>query len=134
MRIVTFVTADAAVRDPNSGKVSLLGLFRQIYVAQFPSVRKRIALFIVVESDGPEDVGPHQIRIAWTDDDAEMSHAVEGTIGIGKDAHGVPHQHEVNFDIDEMVLQKEGQIRFDVSLDGELAGSTVISVVSIGAK
>ena len=132
VKIVTMLTADSAFRDPNTGKLNLLGLFRTIYSQSFPAKHKHMTLVIVVESEGSEDTGSHQIRIEWTNDDASESNAIEGTIQLGQSIAAIPSQAEVIVNIEDFALAVPGQYRFDVSLDGgDILGSSVVNVARL---
>ena len=132
MKIAMFAMVDSAFRDPNTGKLNLLGLFRTIQVPGFPARHKHMALVIIIESDGPGDAGLHQIRIEWTNDDATESNAIEGTIQMRRSKAAIPAQAEIIVNIEDFSLNNPGQIRFDVSLDGgSVLASSVITVVRL---
>ena len=130
MKLLMMIAADYATFDPATGKLHILGLFRQIEAKQFPVVHPRICFVVKIEGDLSDKPNSHKLNVTLTDDDGEEIVNVEGPFDMPDSIHGISPECDVVMELNGLTFRKPGQYRFFVRLnDGEVEGSTAIQII-----
>jgi peptidyl-prolyl cis-trans isomerase B (cyclophilin B) len=87
LRLDFAVLADYALID-QQGKLSVLGIFQHVWVANFPAVHPRTHLVLRVRGRRTE-IGVHRIRIRFVDDAGAELLGGEGTVQFGEPRPGI---------------------------------------------
>ena len=127
MEIDLALLADAATVDA-SGKLSILGIFDHIGVAQFPAQHGRITLILRFTA-GTSEIGSHEVHIRMSDPGGAEVLSLNGEIQLAggpsaRDGIRVPHI----LNLDGLVFTGPGMYSFDVKVDGEHHVSLPLSV------
>ena len=127
MEIDLAVLADAATIDA-SGKLSVLGIFDRIGVAQFPAQHGRVTLVLRFTA-GTSEMGSHEVHIRMSDPRGEEVLSLNGEMQLvggpaARDAIRVPHI----LNLDGLVFTGPGMYSFDVKVDGEHHVSLPLSI------
>ncbi len=127
MEIDLALLADAATIDA-SGKLSILGIFDRIGVAQFPAQHGRITLILRFTA-GTSEIGSHEVHIRMSDPGGAEVLSLNGEMQLvggpsARDVIRVPHI----LNLDGLVFTRPGLYNFDVKVDGEHHVSLPLSV------
>ena len=87
MKLDFAVVCDYAIVD-QYGKLSVLGIFQHIWVAQFPAVHPRLHLVLRLKGRRTE-VGEHRVRIRLTDTHGTEVLSGDGTVTLAEPPTGV---------------------------------------------
>lgn len=120
MQIVLASLADYALVD-QQGRLSVIGIFSQVWVAQFPAEHRRTHLVIRVIGRRTE-IGEHRIRIRFLDPDGRELFGGEGTFRFGEPPAGVTFVEAAVILAYDLPLPRPG--RYDVELTLDADGST----------
>jgi hypothetical protein len=114
------VIADYALID-QQGKLSVLGIFQHVWVAQFPAIHPRTHLVLRVKGRRTE-IGMHTMRIRFVDDAGTELLGGEGTVQFGEPPAGVVEVEAGAVLVFDVPLPAPGVYAFQIALDG---GDTV---------
>lgn len=117
MHIDVAVLADYALID-QGGKLSIMGLFRHVWVHSFPAVHPRTHLVLRVRGRRTE-IGAHPIRIRFLDGDSHEIMGGEGTVHFAEPPAGVTDVEAGAVLVFDVPLPAPGEYRFEIFLDGE---------------
>src|SRR3989442_3889191 len=107
---------DYALVD-QSGKMSVLGIFKHIWVPQFPAMHPRLHLVLRLKGKRTE-VGEHQVQIRLMDEeDAELLGG-SGTVNFAEPPAGVTEIEAAAVLVFDVPLPPAGQYRFEITVDG----------------
>lgn len=109
------------------GKVSVLGIFRNISVSDLPAQHPRMFVVAVLGLDA----GAHAVvvRLLGPDGRPAMQHAPEMTVHSSGDAQDV----NVIVELNNLSFASYGEYRFDLDVDGETVESLAVSIMQMGA-
>lgn len=108
--------ADYALIDQH-GKLSVLGIFHQIWVADFPATHPKVHLVLRVRGRRT-DIGTHRMRIRFVDaDDTELAGG-EGSVQFGEPPSGVTDVEAGAIFVFDLPLAKAGEYAFEITLEG----------------
>ena len=106
------------------GKVSIVGVFRNISVTGLPAQHPRMFLVAILGLDA----GTHQVvvRLRKPDGGQSMPNAPELSVNAiaGQDVNVIVELNNLSFDT-------FGTHRFDLDIDGETAGALPVSIVQM---
>jgi len=108
------VLADYALID-QQGKLSVLGIFQHVWVAQFPALHPRTHLVLRVRGRRTE-IGEHRIRIRFVDDLDQELMGGEGTVQFGEPPAGVTEVEAGAVLVFDVPLPRAGTYAFDIRL------------------
>jgi len=118
MQIDLATVCDYAVID-QFGKLSIMGIFSHIWVAQFPAVHPRTHLVLHLKGRRTE-VGEHRVRIRFVDDaDNEIING-EGTVNFAEPPAGVLDIAAGCILVFDIPFPKAGKFRFLIVIDDDL--------------
>lgn len=127
--------ADAATVQPG-GKINSLGIFDRIRVPEFPVRHGRIALVMRLATTAP-DAGEHKAVIRLMGPEGEQVLSLDGNLQVGAATGPDPDAvtripHVLN--LDRIVFKTPGHYKFEVVIDGDLAGSVPLILEERKAK
>ena len=121
MHVDFAVLADYALID-QQGKLSVLGIFQHVWVAQFPAVHPRTHLVLRVRGRRTE-IGEHRIRIRFVDGEGKELIGGEGTVQFGEPPAGVTEVEAGAVLVFDVPLAVPGTYAFEITL-----GESVLAV------
>jgi hypothetical protein len=113
------VLADYALFD-QQGKLSVMGMFRHVWVGGYPAVHPRTHLVLRLRALRGE-VGEHAIRIRFLDDEDNELLGGEGAVHFGEPPAGVTDVEAAAVLVFDVPLPRPGEYRFVISVDGRPA-------------
>lgn len=114
MHVDFAVLADYALID-QQGKLSVLGIFQHVWVAQFPAVHPRTHLVLRVRGRRTE-IGEHRIRIRFVDASGRELIGGEGTVQFGEPPAGVTEVEAGAVLVFDVPLAGPGTYAFEIAL------------------
>ncbi|HEX9728403.1 MAG TPA: hypothetical protein VGA37_07870 [Gemmatimonadales bacterium] len=125
MKIDFAVVCDYALID-QFGKLSVLGIFQHIWVAQFPTVHPRLHLVVRMKGKRTE-IGEHRLDIRVTDAAGAETLSGTGMITFNEPPAGVLEIEAGTVLAFDVPFDHEGRYQFEISVDGTL--DTVVPIV-----
>ena len=119
MQLDFAVLADYALIDQH-GKLSVLGLFQNVWLSGFPAVHPRTHLVLRVRGRRTE-IGTHMIRIRFIDEEGVEHLGGEGTVEFGEPPAGVIEVEAGAVLVFDVPLPQAGNYWFEIAIDGEQA-------------
>jgi hypothetical protein len=116
MHIDFAVLADYALIDQH-GKLSVLGMFQNVWVPAFPAVHPRTHLVLRVRGSRTE-IGNHKIAIRFVDEHGAEHLGGEGTVEFGEPPAGVTQLEAGAVLVFDVPLPHPGNYWFDIAIDG----------------
>ncbi len=116
MHIDFAVLADYALIDQH-GKLSVLGMFQNVWVPRFPAVHLRTRLVLRVRGLRTE-IGSHKITIRFVDEHGAEQLGGEGTVEFGEPPAGVTQLEAGAVLVFDVPLPHPGSYWFDIAIDG----------------
>lgn len=116
MHIDFAVLADYALIDQH-GKLSVLGMFQNVWVPRFPAVHLRTHLVLRVRGLRTE-IGSHKITIKFVDEHGAEHLGGEGTVEFGEPPAGVTQLEAGAVLVFDVPLPHPGSYWFDIAIDG----------------
>ena len=126
MKIDFAVACDYAVVD-QYGKLSVLGIFQHIWVAQFPAVHPRLHLVLRLKGRRTE-IGEHRVRIRLHDEDESEIMRGDGTVTFSEPPAGVVEIEAGCVLVFDVPFQKPGRYTFEITVDDEVKSEVPITV------
>ncbi len=131
MRIDFAVVADYALID-RFGKLSVLGVFQNVWVASFPAVHPRVHLVIRLKGTRTE-VGEHPIKINFADSSGKQLISGDGTVNLSEPPAGVLEVEAGAILVFDVPLPEPGRYQFEISIDSTMH-TTVPLIAARAAK
>ncbi|HUT34311.1 MAG TPA: hypothetical protein VNE39_12570 [Planctomycetota bacterium] len=114
--VLALVLCDQIIRDEQSHKPYLLGVFSVIYAGKFPALHRNSAMYLAITNGRGKY--QTQLRLVFAETEEELMVA-EGQI----DFRDPLQVFEVSFQLPPLPLPTPGKYRFDLLCDGMLCGS-----------
>lgn len=111
--------ADYALFD-QQGKLSVMGLFRHVWVQGFPAVHPRTHLVLRLRGRRTE-IGEHQLRIRFLDAEGHELLGGEGTVRFGEPPAGITDVEAAAVLVFDIPLPRAGAYRFEITVNGKPA-------------
>ncbi len=131
MKIDFAVVADYALID-RFGKLSVLGVFQNVWVASFPAVHPRVHLVIRLKGTRTE-VGEHPIKINFADSSGKQLISGDGTVNLSEPPAGVLEVEAGAILVFDVPLPEPGRYQFEISIDSTMH-TTVPLIAARAAK
>ncbi|HEX9581486.1 MAG TPA: hypothetical protein VF970_10315 [Gemmatimonadales bacterium] len=126
MKLDFAVVCDYALVD-QYGKLSVLGIFQHIWVAQFPALHPRLHLVLRLRGKRTE-VGEHPVRIRLRDAAGTEILGGNGTVVFAEPKAGITEVEAGAVLVFDVPFPHAGTYTFEITLDGELQASVPITV------
>lgn len=94
-----------------------MGIFEHVWAAKFPTEHRRTHLVLRVRGRRTE-IGVHQLRIRFVDDQGAVLLGGEGTVRFGEPPAGVQDVEATAVLVFDVPLPRPGRYAFEVALDG----------------
>lgn len=131
MNVALAVVCDHALID-QSGKLSVIGIFERIWVAQFPAVHPRLHLVLRLKGRRTE-IGDHPIVIRLLSPDGGEVLRGDGLVQIGEPPAGVTEVEAGAVLAFDVPLERPGTYQFEITVDGEPAAAVPVAVSQMPA-
>ena len=125
MQVVLAALADYALVD-QAGRLSVIGIFSQVWVQGFPAEHRRTHLVIRVIGKRTE-IGEHKIRIRFLDPEDRELFGGEGTFRFGEPPAGVTFVEAAVILAYDLPLPTPGRYNVMLEVDGENAAQLPLS-------
>jgi hypothetical protein len=132
MNIEAFILCDAATDQ--MGKLNILGAFDHLFAQNLPAKHPACAIVGRIRFERPEE-GDHKIKVQMIDEDAKpVGPKLDGTMNIrfSADVDSAVSNFIVN--VHGLQLDKYGQYRIDLSIDGQMKASLPFYVMEPPAQ
>jgi hypothetical protein len=126
MRLEFAVVCDYAIVD-QYGKLSVLGIFQHIWVAQFPALHPRLHLVLRLRGKRTE-VGEHPVRIRLCDEAGVEILNGSGTVVFAEPAAGITEVEAGAVLVFDVPFPHAGRYAFEVTVDREVQATVPLTV------
>jgi hypothetical protein len=126
MRLDFAVVCDYAIVD-QYGKLSVLGIFQHIWVAQFPALHPRLHLVLRLKGKRTE-VGEHPVRIRLRDEAGAEILAGNGTVVFAEPAAGVTEVEAGAVLVFDVPFPHAGRYVFEIAVDRDVQATVPLTV------
>jgi len=126
MRIDFAVVCDYALVD-QYGKLSVMGMFQHIWVAQFPALHPRLHLVLRLKGKRTE-IGTHQVKIRLIGPDGGEILSGDGTVNFAEPPAGVTEIEAGAILVFDVPFAQPGRYQYEITVDGELETTLPITV------
>ncbi len=118
---------DHAMVDQH-GKLSLIGIFQNVWVAQFPAMHARLHLVLRVQG-ARDEVGEHSIKIDFSDPDGKSLIQGGGSVTFKEPPAGIVDIEASAILTFDLPLPKPGRYQFRITIDDDL--ETVVPLTAM---
>lgn len=122
--LIAALVCDVAVKDPTSGKISLIGIFDRVHVKEFPSKRPVSLYAKLTEAEGQYEF---QARYVYSNTGEKLAEA-KGKFTAKEKLATV----ELNLQFPPLPIPGEGRYDFQIWVNGAFLGQTFIDAVLMG--
>ncbi|MBI3982649.1 MAG: hypothetical protein HY337_07035 [Gemmatimonadetes bacterium] len=126
MRLEFAVVCDYAIVD-QYGKLSVLGIFQHIWVAQFPALHPRLHLVLRLRGKRTE-VGEHPVRIRLCDEAGVEILNGSGTVVFAEPAAGITEVEAGAVLVFDVPFPHAGRYAFEITVDREVQATVPLTV------
>jgi hypothetical protein len=126
MNIDFAVVCDYALVD-QFGKLSVIGMFHHIWVADFPAVHPRLHLVIRLRGRRTE-VGRHDVLIRLVGDDGSEILRGDGSAMFAEPPAGVTEIEAASVLVFDVAFPRAGRYHFEITVDGQTRASVPLAV------
>lgn len=131
MKIDFAVVCDYALVD-QYGKLSVMGIFQHIWVAQFPAVHPRLHLVLRLKGKRTE-VGQHQVKIRLTGPDGSEILSGDGTVNFAEPPAGITEIEAGAILVFDVPFAQAGRYQYEITVDGGMQTTLPITVAQTQA-
>lgn len=128
MKVDFAVCCDYAIID-RFGKLSVLGIFQHIWVANFPAVHPRLHLVLRLKGKRTE-LGEHKVRIQLLDEEDREIITGDGTVSFAEPPAGVLEVEAGAILMFDVPFQRAGRYRFEISVDDDVQTAVPLTVAT----
>ena len=121
--LLAALVCDVAVKDPTSGKISLIGIFDRVHVSKFPSKRPVSLYAKLTEAEGEYEF---QARYVYSNTGEKLAEA-KGKFKAKNKLATV----ELNLQFPPLPIPGEGRYDFQLWVNGAFLGQTFMDAAAI---
>ncbi|MGI2336351.1 MAG: DUF6941 family protein [Dehalogenimonas sp.] len=122
--LIAALVCDVAVKDPTSGKISLIGIFDRVHVKEFPAKRPVSLYAKLTEAEGEYEF---QARYVYSNTGEKLAEA-KGKFTAKEKLATV----ELNLQFPPLPITGEGRYDFQIWVNGAFLGQTFIDAAAMG--
>ena len=127
MNINLALVCDYALVD-RFGKLSIMGIFEQLWIARFPAVHPRVHLVLRLKGKRTE-VGKHTVRIRFLNDNEEEIISGDGVFEFNEPRAGVTEIEAGTVLVFDLPLARTGRYHFHIAVDDDITTTVPLTVV-----
>jgi len=131
MKLLMLITADHASIEQPTGKLNILGAFRNILAANFPAKHRAMSVVIKIGGELGDNQEEHTLGIGIADEDGNNLFQVEGPFSLPHVPAGIQPEHNVVLELRDFVFPHPGIYQINVSVDNEWKESTDIVLTQL---
>lgn len=131
MKVLMLIVADHASVEPSTGKLNILGAFRQIQAAAFPTQHPAMSVVTKIGGEYNDKPNPHTLSISLTDEDGHELLNISGPFDMPRADPGIQPEFNTVIELRGIVFPHPNTYSFVVRIDDEdeLTEQTAIQVV-----
>jgi len=122
--LIAALVCDVAVKDPTTGKISLIGIFDKIHVKQFPAQRPVSLYAKLTEAEGNYQF---QAKYVFSNTGETLAEA-KGEFAAKEKLGTI----ELNLQYPPLPIPGEGRYDFQIWVNGQFLGQTFIDAAIMG--
>lgn len=126
MKIDFAVVCDYAIID-QYGKLSVMGIFQHIWVAQFPALHPRLHLVIHLKGKRTE-IGKHDVSIRLTGENNKEIITGKGTVTFAEPPAGVMEVEAGTVLVFDVPFPHAGRYQFEIELDDDIEAEVPLTI------
>lgn len=127
MDINLALVCDYAIVD-RFGKLSIMGIFEQLWINRFPAVHPRVHLVLRLKGKRTE-IGKHRVRIRFLNQEDEEIISGDGVFEFNEPPAGVTEIEAGTVLVFDLPLASPGRYRFQIAVDEEITTTVKLNVV-----
>jgi hypothetical protein len=129
MDINLALVSDYAIVD-RFGKLSIMGIFEQLWIHRFPAVHPRVHLVLRLKGKRTE-VGKHRVCIRFLNDTDEEIISGDGVFEFNEPPAGITEIEAGTVLVFDLPLAAPGPYRFHIAVDDEITTTVKLNVVQV---
>ena len=114
------------------GKLSIMGIFEQLWIARFPAVHPRVHLVLRLKGKRTE-IGKHSVRIRFLNDENEEIISGEGIFEFNEPPAGITEIEAGTVLVFDLPLARPGKYHFHIAVDDDITSAVSLNVVQAPA-
>jgi hypothetical protein len=111
------------------GKLSVMGIFRHVWVASYPALHPRTHLVLRLRAQRNE-IGGHALRIRFIDDQGNELLGGEGAVHFGEPPAGITDVEAAAVLVFDVPLPRPGVYHFVIMVDGRREADVLLTTGS----
>ena len=126
MKIDLALACDYALID-QLGKLSMLGVFENLWIPAFPAVHPRVHLVVRIKGRRTE-LGEHSLAIRFLNADDQEIISGDGVVTFNEPPAGVTEIESGTVLVFDLPLEDAGTYRFVITVDDDITATVPITV------
>ncbi len=126
MNINLALVSDYALVD-RFGKLSIMGIFEQLWIGRFPAVHPRVHLVLRLKGKRTE-IGKHTVRIRFLNDEQDEIISGDGIFEFNEPPAGVIEIEAGTVLVFDLPLAKPGKYHFHIAVDDDITTTVPLTV------
>lgn len=126
MNINLALVCDYALVD-RFGKLSIMGIFEQLWIARFPAVHPRVHLVLRLKGRRTE-IGKHSVRIRFLNDQDEEIISGDGVFEFNEPPARITEIEAGTVLVFDLPLARPGQYHFHIAVDDVITTTVPLTV------
>ncbi len=126
MNINLALVSDYALVD-RFGKLSIMGIFEQLWIGRFPAVHPRVHLVLRLKGKRTE-IGKHTVRIRFLNDEQDEIISGDGVFEFNEPPAGVIEIEAGTVLVFDLPLAKPGKYHFHIAVDDDITTTVPLTV------
>jgi hypothetical protein len=136
MKVLMLIVADHASVEPGTGKLNILGAFRQIQAAHFPVQHHTMYLVIKLGGETGDKPNPHTLFVSFADEDGHELLNISTPFKMPRVNPGIQPEFNAVMEFRDLVFPHPGAYSFAVRVDKEDSATdqTAVHVIQTTPK
>jgi len=129
VKINLALVSDYALVD-RFGKLSIMGIFEQLWIARFPAVHPRVHLVMRLKGKRTE-VGKHTVRIRFLNNEQEEIISGDGIFEFNEPPAGITEIEAGTVLVFDLPLARPGKYHFHIAIDDDVTTTVPLTVAQV---